>query len=76
MTNHINMIGERCMNDVRENVGTVELEQFIYYIRSQSFDYTKWQREHYDAMTPEEIFNALQNYSEKHTFNGKKAVII
>ena len=76
MTDNINMIVEKCMNAVRENVGTVELEQFIYYIRSQSFDYTKWQREHYDAMTPEEIFNVLQNYSEKHTFNGKKAVII
>ena len=66
----------RCMDAIREHVGTVELEVFIYYIRSQAFDYTKWQKEHYDHMTPEEIKNLLEQYSKNHDFHGKKAVVL
>ena len=66
----------KCMDAVREHVGTVELEAFIYYIRSTSFDYTRWQREHYDAMKPEEIYKALEKHSVEHPFQGKKVTII
>ena len=66
----------QCMDAVREHVGTVELEAFIYFVRSPSFDYTKWQREHYDAMTPDEIFSQVKRHSMKHPFEGKKAVVI
>ncbi len=76
MNESIIITANRCMDAVRENVGTVELEQFIYFIRSQSFDYTKWQREHYDKISPEELHKSLKEYSEKHTFEGNKAVII
>ena len=65
----------RCMDAIREHVGTVELEVFIYYIRSQAFDYTEWQREHYNHMTPEKIRNLLENYSKNHEFVGNKAVV-
>ena len=30
----------------------------------------------YDKMTSEEIFKSLQEYSQTHEFDGKKAVII
>lgn len=66
----------KCMDVVREHVGTVELEMFIYYIRSQAFDYTQWQRNHYDGKTPEEIFGALEAYSSENIFQGKKAQVI
>ena len=66
----------RCMDAIRTHVGTVELEAFIYYVRSQAFDYTEWQKEHYDAMKPEEIFAKLQEHSSKKPFHGEKAVII
>ena len=66
----------RCMDAIRERVGTVEFEMFIYYIRSQAFDYTAWQRERYDSKTPEELFASLEDLSASHQFEGKKAVVI
>ena len=40
------------------------------------FDYTKWQREHYDAMSPDEIHSGVVRNGDEHPFRGKKAVII
>ena len=76
MMNSMALTVNRCMDAVCEHVGTVELEAFIYFVRSSSFDYTKWQREHYDTMTPEEIFSQLEEHGAKHPFKGKKAVVI
>ena len=76
MIENMAVTASRCMDAVRNHVGTVELEAFIYFVRSQSFDYTEWQKEHYDAMTPDEIFANLQEHSDKHLFKGEKAVII
>ena len=59
-----------------KHVGTVETEAFIYYIQNQSFDYTRWQKEHYDTMTPEAIYQSLEEHSADHPFQGKKAIII
>ena len=47
------------MDVLCNHVGIVEAERFIYIIRNESFDYTKWQRNHYDTMTPEEIGRLL-----------------
>lgn len=66
----------KCMDILCDHVGIVEAERFIYIIRNESFDYTKWQREHYDAMTPEEIDHALEKHSAQHPFQGQKARII
>ena len=76
MSDNIVINVNKCMEAVRKNVGTVELEQFIYFIRSQSFDYTKWQRDHYDQINPVELKRALDEYSQNHTFEGEKAVVI
>lgn len=76
MIENMSVTADKCMDAIREHVGTVELEAFIYYVRSQSFDYTKWQREHYDALPPEALYEALEKHSKAHPFKGKKAVII
>lgn len=76
MIDNITITAEKCMDAVRQHVGTVELEAFIYYVRSQSFDYTEWQREHYDALSPDDIYAALEEHSAQHPFKGKKATII
>ena len=67
---------DRCMDVLRRHVGIVEAERFVYLIRSETFDYTKWQREHYDAMTPEQIAAECAQYNAEHPFRGKKAVVI
>ena len=38
----------RCMDILCDAVGVVEAEKFIHFIKTESFDYTKWQRKHYD----------------------------
>ena len=67
---------DKCMATIRDHVGTVELETFIYYIRSQAFDYTKWQRKHYEAIAPDELYSEIEEHSRKHPFRGKKATVI
>ena len=76
MIDNLAVTADKCMDAISEHVGTVELEAFIYYIRSQAFDYTKWQQEHYDVIPPEELYAALEEHSQKHPFKGKKATII
>lgn len=76
MIDNMSVTVEKCMDTIRRNLGTVELETFIYYVRSQNFDYTKWQREHYDSMTEDEIYDDLKKYSAANKFEGKKATVI
>ncbi|MBQ4225825.1 MAG: hypothetical protein II773_08875 [Oscillospiraceae bacterium] len=66
----------KCMDILCKQVGIVDAERFIYIMRSDTFDYTKWQREHYDMISPEELDNAFEKYSEEHRFGGNKAEII
>ena len=73
---NIAVTADRCMEAIREHVGTVELEAFIYYVRSQAFDYTKWQREHYDVISPDELYAAIEEHSRRHPFQGKKSTVI
>ena len=58
-----------------KHVGTVETEAFTYYIRSQSFDYTQRQQEHYDTMTPEAIYQSIEKHSADHPFQGKSPLL-
>lgn len=57
-------------NNVSDNADIVEADY------NKAFDYTKWQRKHYDAMTPEEISAEAKRYNSERPFKGKKAVEI
>ena len=65
-----------CMDVLCEAVGVVETEKFIHFIKTESFDYTKWQRRHYDAIPEEQLRADMQKYCSEHAFQGKKAVRI
>jgi hypothetical protein len=45
-------------------------------ISSEQFDYTKWQQEHFDRMTPKKIDISAKQYAEDHPFEGKAKVIL
>ena len=47
------VLANKCMDILCSNVGIVDAERFIQYIKSEAFDYTKWQREYYDEIPPE-----------------------
>ena len=38
--------------------------------KQEAFDYTKWQREYFDAKTPEEISREAEEYEKAHPFTG------
>lgn len=59
--------GMKCLTD---QMGIVEAEQFISTIIREKFDYTKWQREYFDAMTPEEISSEASYFEVTQPFNG------
>ena len=61
----------KCMNAVRREVGDADAERFVYLMLNEGFDYTKWQREHYDAMPPDELKGAIIENGKAHPF-GKK----
>lgn len=66
----------RCMDILCSQVGIVDTERFIYIMRSEAFDYTKWQRDHYDNISPDELNAAVDRFSAEHEFKGSKANII
>jgi hypothetical protein len=64
------------MQCLLENLGVVEAEQFVSIIIKEQFDYTKWQQEYFDNMSPEEIDVAVKQYVERHHFEGKAKTVI
>lgn len=63
-------IMNRGMKCLTEQMGIVEAEQFISTIIREKFDYTKWQREYFDAMTPEEISSEAAYFEAAQPFTG------
>ena len=48
------------------------IETFISMINREKFDYTKWQREHFDSMDSKEFVDAAAEYDKNHPFVSKK----
>ena len=46
------------------------------YDERDQFDYTKWQRQHFDAKTPEQISAEAGAYVSKHPYTGDASTII
>lgn len=63
-------IMNRGMKCLTEQMGIVEAEQFISTIIREKFDYTKWQREYFDAKTPKEISSEASDFEETQPFVG------
>ena len=66
----------RCMDILCSQVGIVDTERFIYIMRSEAFDYTKWQLDHYDNISPNELDAAVDKFSAENEFKGSKARVI
>lgn len=66
----------RGMQCLMEKLGIVEAEQFIYLVKAEQLDYTKWQREHFDNMSREEIETNMLNYAKRNPFTGDPKAVI
>ncbi len=58
------------MECLTEALGVLEAEQFISIIIREKFDYTKWQRKHFDAMEPAEFRQKALEYAKAHPYTG------
>ena len=67
---------DRGMQALRNSLGTVDAEEFISLIKSDRFDYTKWQRRHFDAKSPEQISAEAEEYIAEHPYIGDPSTII
>lgn len=61
-------IMNRGMKCLTEQMGIIDAEHFISVIIQEKFDYTKWQREYFDAKTVEEISAEASNFEEAYPF--------
>lgn len=61
-------IMSRGMKCLTEQMGIVEAEHFVSAIIRERFDYTKWQREYFDAKTPEEISTEASHFERVQPF--------
>ena len=64
------------MNALHNVLGTVDTEELISFLKSDQFDYTKWQRHHFDDKTPEQINTEATIYVTEHPYTGDPSTII
>ncbi|MDR1252907.1 MAG: hypothetical protein LBK62_12215 [Treponema sp.] len=57
------------MNVLIENLGEVDTERFISIVKSDNFDYTKWQRNLWKDKTIDEIYNMAKDFEERKNEN-------
>ena len=66
----------RGMAILTEKMGIVEAETFIFLIKAEGFDYTKWQREYFGAKSKEEMDAEMNSYFAEHPYSGDPAKVI
>ena len=59
-------IMDRGMACLVEKLGVVEAEHFISVILRERFDYTKWQRERFEQVDPDEFLETAFVYDDTH----------
>ena len=59
-----------------EKLGLIETEHFISAILQEKFDYTKWQRDYFDALPAEELHRNAVAYSAAHPYKGNAKIIV
>jgi hypothetical protein len=57
------------MNVLIENLGEVDAKRFISIVKSDNFDYTKWQRNLWKDKTIDEIYNMAKEFEERKSRN-------
>lgn len=53
-----------------EKMGVIDAEKFIAAVKCDDFDYTLWQREHFDNMKPGEIMEEAVLHAKNHPHDG------
>ena len=59
---------------VRE-LGLIEAETFISFIKNDRFDYTKWRQDKFEDMTLHELGKEASEFVKTHPFHGKAHIV-
>jgi len=51
-------------------LGIVEAERFVATVIREKFDYTRWQRESFDGMSPEKISQEAERFERDNPYTG------
>ena len=65
--------GMKCLTQEME---ILEAEQFVSIIIREKSDYTRWQREYFDAKTPKEISREVTIYAQRLLVSHQIVVVI
>ena len=64
-------IMNRGMNCLMQHLGVLEGERFVATVIREKIDYTRWQREYFDSMSPEEVSQAAERFEQNEPYTGK-----
>ena len=59
----------RGMECLLEGMTVVEAERFLFLVKTEGFDYTKWQRSHFGDMTRDDIEGKMRAYFEENPYH-------
>lgn len=64
------------MQCLREKMGVVEAEKFISIIIREQFDYTKWQREHFDKINDAQFNDEVASFAKNNPHTGNAKIVL
>lgn len=67
-TESIAEIMNKEMDSLMEHSGAVEAERFVATVIREKFDYTSWQREYFDEMSPERISQGAEKFEQEDPY--------
>ena len=66
----------RGMAILTEKMGIVGAETFLFLVKTEGFDYTKWQREYFGNKSKEELDAEMDAYFSANPYSGDPTKII
>lgn len=65
--------GMECLID---NMSVVDAERFIFLIKEENFDYTKWQEQYFSGKSRREVEDDMHEYFKNHPERSGNAKVI
>lgn len=75
MNNSTMEIMHRGMRILINAMGNVEAEQFVSLINREKFDYTKWQRNYFSEISPEDFMENSVQFEKDNPYSGTGKVV-
>lgn len=64
------------MAALTEKLGIVGAETFLFLVKSEDFDYTRWQRDYFGSKDKAEMDSEMDAYFAEHPYSGDAAKVI